>query len=388
VQFGASADAATLSRGLGPARMAQPHTVVGGYGQFGLNALRAGTQGEFDARASVRRLVLFVAHPLTDDIRVYTEFEWENALACRSCSGSAEIEQAFVQWRLLGDALALKAGLVLIPMGIVNQWHEPPVFHGVERPMVDTLIIPTTWRELAVGFAGTLAELLRYELYLTTTLNPLQLGETGLLGASALGSMARAKAFAVTGRIEVEPLLGVIAGASFFLSDLAGNGDYFDANKHALDLSLPLLGYALDARMRRGGFEARLVWSQFFLPNSDALLTAYRADGSTPLFAREDTIGTVPERVQGGYVELAYNVLSLLHVTHELLVFLRLETYDTQAKVPKGYDKNPALDVDELTAGLTYRPIPQLVFKTDLQLRDRRLGLDEVQWNLGFGYMF
>jgi hypothetical protein len=67
---------------------------------------------------------------------------------------------------------------------------------------------------------------------------------------------------------------------------------------------------------------------------------------------------------------------------------VRLETYDTQAGVPDGYTANPLLDVDELTTGLTYRPIPQLAFKADLQLRDRRLGLDELQLDLGMGYMF
>jgi hypothetical protein len=123
------------------------------------------------------------------------------------------------------------------------------------------------------------------------------------------------------------------------------------------------------------------------MPNSDALVSAYHDDGS-PLFPRGVSLGTVPERIEGGYLELAYNVLTLTRLNPELLVFARLETYNTQATVPTGYAKNPALIIQELTAGLTYRPIPQLVFKTDLQLRDRRLGLDEVWWNLGFGYMF
>jgi hypothetical protein len=387
VQLGTPSDSDTLLRGLGPSRLTQPRTVVGGYGQFTMNVDRAGTQGEYDAKASVRRLVLFIAHPITDDIRIYTEFEWENALACASCTGSAEVEQAFVNWRLAGDLLALRVGLVLVPMGIINEWHEPPVFHGVERPMVDQLIIPSTWRELGVGFVGNYQQRLRYQLYFTTTLNPARLSETGLANARTLGSMAPAKAFAVTGRAEYEPFLGVIAGASFFLSDVGNNGDYYDSRMRQHDLSLPVLGYALDARMRRWGFEARAVWAQFFLPNSGDLIQALHDDGS-PLFPRDATVGTVPTRLQGGYVELAYDVLSLAHVSHELYAFLRLEYYDTQAGVPKGYAKNPELDINELTTGLTYRPVPQLAFKTDIQLRDKRLGLDVLQYNLGFGYMF
>lgn len=390
VQFGTPVDREeALTRGLTPERMAQPTTVVGGYGQFTLNALRVGPDkdNDFSARANLRRIVLFVAHPITDTIRVYSEFEWENALACDSCNGSAEVEQAFVEWQLVGDALALRAGLVLVPMGIINQWHEPPVFHGVDRPNVDGFIIPTTWRELGLGITGKLAEIWHYELYLTTTLDPLRLEASGLQPALSLGSLARADAFAVTGRVEVEPVLGVIAGLAFFASDIGGNGDYFRRNGNPRDLKLPLIGYALDARMRRWGFEARAVWSQFFFPNAGDLLGAYREDGS-PLFANIDATGPIAERIQGGYLELAYDVLHELHVSHELLGFVRLETYDTQSAVPSRYDADPALNVQELTLGLTYRPIPQLAFKSDVQLRDRQYGLDELQVNAGFGYMF
>lgn len=387
ISLGVPSDADAVTRGLMPMRMAQSATVIGGYGQFTLNSTLPGNADEFSTRASVRRLVLFVAHPITDDIRVYTEFEWENAVACQSCNGSVEVEQAFVQWRLAGDAFMLRTGLLLVPMGIVNQWHEPPVFHGVERPAVDQVIIPSTWRELGAGFAGTIAEMFRYELYLTTTLDPLRLSENGLSPARSLGSFANVRAVAVTGRAEVEPVLGMIAGASFFLSDLGANGTYYRRSGSERDLRLPLLGYALDARMRRWGFEARVLWSQFFFPNAADLLAAYREDGS-PLFIREASIGTVPERMQGGYIELAYNVFQQLQLSHELLAFIRLETYDSQAAVPDTYKRNPALDIDELTAGLTYRPVTQLVFKADFQLRDRRLGWDEFQWNVGFGYMF
>ena len=378
-----------LSRGLGPERMASHSTVIGGYGQFNLNSLRVGPDDENDfiTRANLRRLVLFVAHPITDTIRVYSEFEWENALACDGCNGSAEVEQGFVEWQWLGDALALRAGLVLVPMGIINQWHEPPVFHGVDRPMVDTLIIPTTWRELALGFTGKLAEIWHYELYLTTTVDPLRLDSSGVSPALTFGSLARANAFAVTGRVEVEPVLGLIAGAAFFASDVGPNAEYYTRTGKERDLKLPLIGYALDARLRKFGIEARLVWSQFFFPNAGDLMRSYRQDGS-PLFPNVDSTGPVAERIEGGYIELAYDVLHELHLGHELLPFVRLEMYDTQAGVPDGYDANEALDVQELTMGLSYRPIPQLVFKTDLQLRDRHYGLDEIQINGGLGYMF
>lgn len=389
VHFGVDAsDERVMTRGLQPIRLEQQGTVIGGYGQFNLDSLKVGEAKDFTTQANLRRIVLFVSHHLTDDIAIYTEFEWENALACDGCAGSAEVEQAFVDWKLAGDKLALRAGLVLIPMGIINQWHEPPVFHGVERPMVDQFIIPTTWRELGAGITGRLGEIYHYELYLTTTVDPTRLGPEGLSPALTEGSLAPAESGAVTGRFEVEPVLGVIAGAAFFLSDAGGNSDFFTISGRKRNLFLPIVGYALDARARRFGFEARAVWAQFFMPNSGDLMSARDKDMDL-LFPNAATLGPVATRIQGGYIELAYDVFHhLLHTTQELLPFIRLETYDTQAGVPKGFTANPRLDVNELTTGLTYRPIRQLVFKSDVQLRDRRLGWDELQVDFGMGYMF
>jgi hypothetical protein len=112
-----------------------------------------------------------------------------------------------------------------------------------------------------------------------------------------------------------------------------------------------------------------------------------RADGS-PWFPNAARTGPVATRIQGGYLEAAYDVLSLAATEHQLLPFVRLETYDTQAAVPDGFEANPELDIDEATMGLSYRPIPQLVFKGDVQLRDRRLGLDELLIELGMGYVY
>jgi hypothetical protein len=92
--------------------------------------------------------------------------------------------------------------------------------------------------------------------------------------------------------------------------------------------------------------------------------------------------------MQGGYVELGYDVLSLLSSSHELVPFVRAERVDNQAAVPRGYRKNGSLRVDELTLGLSYRPMRQLVFKFDTQLRDRQYGLDELAFNAGLGYMY
>lgn len=363
------------------------HTGVGGYAQLQAEWLAVGPDPTVTGTASVRRLVLFVAHDFSHwnlPIRTLTELEWEHAIAGDGQPGSVEVEQAWLAWDLAGPALALRAGLVLVPMGIVNLVHEPPAFHGVDRPRFDQTVIPSTWRELGAGLTGSPGHL-RYEVYVLTALDPSGLDDRGIVGGRALGALAPARAAAFSGRLEVEPRWGWVAGVSGYGSDAGPAGEWYDATGHRLDLSLPVVGVAAHARARHRGFEFRAVGAHWWLPESDDLMEAHRADGS-PYFPEGS--GTVPTRIGGGYVELAWNVLHLTASDQELLPFARLEHYDTQLAVPEGWEANPLRTVDEATFGLTYRPVPAVAFKGDVQFRDRRYGDDEIGWSLGVGWMF
>jgi hypothetical protein len=348
-----------------------------------------GPDGPLSGQANVRRIVLFVGHQWTDRIRTTLELEWENAVACAACQGVAEVEQAFVDANLWGEALVLRAGLILVPMGIVNRAHEPPVFHGVDRPSFDQAIIPSTWREVGIGLTGRFKQRWRYEVYAMTGVDPARLGPDGFVGARAVGSLARADAMAGVGRVEVEPILGAVVGVAGYASDMGPNGDFFNELGRRLSLRLPLLGWAVDGRIRRWGLEARVVAAQFFLPQSGKLLEARRIDGSL-IFPDPATTGPVPTRTEGGYVEVAYDLFRLFwrRTEQQLLPFVRAEYYNTQAAVPGGFRPVGRFNVQELTMGLSYRPIMQLVAKADVQLRDRRFGLDEYQIDFGFGWMF
>lgn len=361
------------------------HTSVGGYGEIHVSGLTSGREGETQWTSDVARLVLFVAHSFNDRIRVYTELEIEHALACATCSGAVELEQAYVDWKVLGDKVGLRAGLVLLPMGIINQWHEPPIFHGVKRPKVETAVIPSTWREIGMGFFGEPIEGLRYELYAMTGLNPLGLSAGGLAGARQGGAFSSANAWAVTGRVEYEPLLGVVVGASGYASDAGNNGEFYLRDHGRVDLTFPVFGWTADARFRRAGLEWKILYAEWHLPESEALMHTFDASGY-PLFP--DASRPVPTRIRGAYVEGAYDVLHLFGLSHQLLPFARIEFYDTQSAVPKGYAENPTFSVREYTFGASYRPIPELVFKGDYQLRNRKLGKDEIQVNLGVGFMY
>jgi len=318
-------------------------TIIGGYGQLDLKYRRLGFGNDFDGRANVRRIVLLVDHAWSERIHSYVELEWENAVTCgAACQGIAEVEQAFIDAALVGPALHARVGLMLVPMGIINRWHEPPVFFGVDRPGFDQSVIPTTWRELGAGLAGRVAERWRWEAYVMTAVDPTRLGPDGFIGGRGLGMLQPARAAAVVGRVEYSPWLGTIIGLAGYASDMAPNAQFFDAAGQRIHPHFPLLGWAADVRARRAG------------------------------------------------PELAYDVLRVLMpgTAQQLLPFVRAESYNTQAAVPDFYQPRGEFDVNELTFGLSYLPMPQVVGKADVQLRDRRYGLDELLINFGVGWMF
>jgi hypothetical protein len=270
-------------------------------------------------------------------------------------------------------------------MGIVNEWHEPPIFHGVERPSVDRVILPTTWREGGLGILGEPVEGLRYQLYLLSGLDPAGFSaEQGIRGGRQSVSQARTDGLALSGRIEVEPVLGLVAGLSAYAGLAGPNADLFDAAGEPLDPDVPVVGGAADVRGRYAGLEARAVVALFGVGDTGELRTAFNAEGD-PL---ELDVGS---KIWGGYGEVAFDVLYPLRLSHALLPFVRVERYDTLAGV-SGRDQAAADDaygITELVTGLTYKPLPQLAFKGDFLLSSPD-GPAESQGRveLGLGLMY
>ena len=115
-------------------------TTIGGYGELHYNALDSKTEIDF------HRFVLFFGHEFNDRIRLFSEFELEHALAGESEPGEVELEQAYIEFDV-GVDTKVKGGLFLVPIGILNETHEPTTFYGVERNPVENAIIPSTWWE-------------------------------------------------------------------------------------------------------------------------------------------------------------------------------------------------------------------------------------------------
>ncbi|MGH7702735.1 MAG: hypothetical protein ACREMO_06550, partial [Gemmatimonadales bacterium] len=284
------------------------------------------------------------------------------------------LEQAYLDYRV-GDALTLRTGLVLPPIGIVNETHEPPTFNGVSRPAFDHDVIPSTWREIGIGAVGAVPGVagLAYRAYLLNGLRASGFSAAeGIRGGRQEGHEASFANPSLTGRLEfARP--GFKVGGAFWFGGTANQ----DSTLGQGAFSSPVILLSADVRYEIGPWMFRGVGARIHLSNAETINTLY---GSA-----------VGSRIEGGYLEAAYNLLQPLAPasTQRLNLFLRHERYDTQAAVPSGVTRDPSLARRITTFGLSYKPVYNVVFKGDYQLRRNRAGLgqDEVL-SLGAGYQF
>lgn len=310
-------------------------STIGGYGEGHVTWL-----GD-EAEANLKRFVLFVGHRFNSWAAVYSETEVEDA-------HELELEQAYVEltpWSKLG----VRAGLVIVPLGLTNLHHEPPMFHGVTRPLVDQLIIPSTWRELGAGVFGEVVEGLRYQAYVMSGLRGDAItDEGGLAAARGLGVEAPAKDGAVAARLSWEATLGLELSLAGYLGG---------AGQSTAELGGVTVGMLeADARYKHGGLELKGELAGVMISDADRLTAHRRLDAPTSL--------AVPSSMYGFYVEAAYDVF-FGRLDQELLPFVRFEHFDTRASRPAVLNAGEGAAKNALFVGLSYRPIPQLVFKAD-----------------------
>src|SRR5437763_1341404 len=148
---------------------AQERTTVGGYGEVHYTNP---TGPKTPPVVNLARFVVYLAHTFDDRLAFRSELEVEDAkIEGGQAGGEVSLEQAYLDYRL-GDWITLRTGLVLPPVGIINETHEPPTFNGVGRPGFDHDVIPTTWREIGLGAVGTITggSGLAYRVYLVNGL--------------------------------------------------------------------------------------------------------------------------------------------------------------------------------------------------------------------------
>ncbi len=266
---------------------------------------------------------------------------------------------------------------MLVPMGIVNEFHEPTTFNGVERPSMDKSIVPTTWREVGVGVSGRINNAnLKYQAYIFNGFASVNGskdlgGSNGLRNGRQKGAKSTLNTPNYSAKLEYFGIQGLRLGLSGYFGRTQPEDDV-DFNEGA-DVGISMIG--LDARYTYKRFTARGQFVTASISDTEAYNNLNFAE-----------LGSV---LQGWYVEGAFNILPQ-DKEQQLFAFVRYEDYDTHASVAGGLTKNLAYDRDEITFGLSYHIAPGAVVKTDYQLKNNAMPDSNVvkQFNLGIGVWF
>ncbi|HSE83625.1 MAG TPA: hypothetical protein VLB01_03665, partial [Thermodesulfobacteriota bacterium] len=347
---------------------------IGGYGEA--NAQFRENQNNV---ADMLRAVLYVGYKYNDRIVFNSEIEFEHGNTEENLddqAGEVAVEFANLNF-LINDYANLRAGLNLVPVGIINEVHEPTTFFGVLRPDVERFIIPTTWRELGVGAFGQIIPGLNYRAYVINGLDSRGFtGSEGIREGRGNGNRVRIDDVAFVTRAEYNGIPGLVLGGSFYIG---GSGQNESVDGENIDGLVQI--YEADAQFQWRGLEARGLFA--WIDIGDAGLI-----NENNGFEGDDSVGS---ELYGFYVEAGYNVLSLVDLSPYLQYFtpfVRFEKYDTQYRVPSGFMRDPANDRRLVTVGLSYKPIPNIVIKMDYQFRDNDADSADNQFNLGLGYVF
>ena len=344
---------------------------VGAYGETTYNQTES-ANGELD----VQRLVLLFGYKFNEKAQFVTEVEFEHVK-------EVFIEQAFVNYSV-GSNVSLRGGLMLVPMGIVNEYHEPTTFNGVERPAVDNAIVPTTWREIGVGVTGRLPEQsINYQAYLfngfkstqDSTLNTdgsisakgFLKGSNGLRGGRQKGIKSTIDSPTLSTKVEYYGLPGLRMGLSGYFGKTQAADDVEGID--GANIGIAMVGFDFRYARKRLAARGQLIYAG--LSSTDDYNNLTGQDLGSNLL--------------GYYGELSYNLLPTSK-KQRLFAFTRYENYDTHASTAGSLQRNDAYNRTDITSGLSYHIAPGVVLKGDYQFRDNAAqDSKDVKNRLNFG---
>lgn len=342
---------------------------IGGYGEVIRESFDsrndAGGAGRTDQSDALRAIV-YVGYKFSDRWLFNSEIELEHG------GKEPALEFAYLDY-LWRPELSFRFGHLLVPMGFVNELHEPTVFLGVRRPTLETILLPSTWHENGFGIFGDVGPV-SYRSYVVDGFRGAGFTAGGLRGGRQGGNRALSEDLAWVTRADWQPFEGARVGGSFYLGD---SGQDARLGGRGVDVGTQILEAHAEWRWR--GLDLRLLAARAELDDVARLNAVLGLTGNR----------SVGEELEGQYVQVGYDLLSHFGGgERQLTPFVRWERIDTQAAVPAGFSRNPANDQEILTYGLELQPLDQLVFKLDFQDFDNDAGTGQDQFNLGIGYVF
>ena len=350
---------------------------IGGYAQIDYNQPISSDVHQ-NGKMDIHRLVMLFAYRFNDRTQFVTEVEYEHVK-------EVYVEQAFLNYRI-NPWLNFRGGLLLIPMGIINEYHEPVTYNGVERPNLDSKIVPSTWREIGAGFTGNVQNLnLKYQLYVVNGFKSYDDG--GILRGSDAFRKGRQKGAEsilthpnLSAKIDYYGVPGLKLGLSGYFGEtqtslydgIAKDDSALEAKADSSVIGMNMVG--LDGRYSINGWVFRGQLNYASLSNTNQYNAFTGKDVGSELF--------------GYYLEAGYDLLNGQKTEQKLVPFVRYEKYNTH-KAVDGIEKNLAYDRTDITAGIGWWLAQGAVLKADMQWFGNEATDDfETQLNLGIGIWF
>lgn len=345
-------------------------TTISSYGEISYSRP---TKSARDAQVDVGRAVIGITHRFDPKTKMVAEFEWEHAVTSATDRGEAEVEQLYVEHEL-NNGLRAKAGLFLMPVGLLNTNHEPTSYYGVRRNLVETAIIPTTWREAGLGLSGTTANSLTWDVGITTGFDLTKWDSTSQDGRDSPlrsthqeGQFAKARNLSGYGALNWQGVPGLLIGGSVF----SGKAGHKTPGSLVEDSAITV--FDLHGRYQVGKWDFSALYAKGTISNTDAY-NANVVGNPTP----------IPSSFYGAYAQVAYKLWKTQD--YSLSPFARYERLNTA----KSYSASTvaAITPDErvLTFGANLTIGDGVVLKAEYQKFKQDNSKDRL--GLGVGYSF
>lgn len=351
------------------------NTRFGGYGELDYTLVKNNGNGKGGGKFDPHRFVLYVNSDLNDWITLNTELEWEHGGVKDSVSdegelsGEVAVEQAFLDFKF-SKAFNVKAGVMLMPVGGVNLYHEPTNFNSAERPSLDRILIPSTWSEMGAGIHGALTDKVDYQLLVVTGLDGEEFSaKNGIRDGRQNLNADNNRGKAVTGRIEVRPLTNLYTNFSFYTGNSAKTGDAYTTiaafdGKYSID-RFDLSGEYVHIYQDKPGKLSNEIGHN---------MSGYWVEGAAHVLPRSLKKGKLSDA--------------------DAIVFARYSELDTQqGKIADPTKASGKYDRNYTNLGVVFKPTTTVSIKADYQIYDdqRKAGekaLDNDKFQVTLGFVF
>lgn len=315
---------------------------IGGYGEMLF------TDRDTGREIDIYRAIVYLGYRFNENWLFNSEIEWEHG-------DETALEFAYLEYQH-NDALNVRVGHQLVPMGIVNQLHEPTTFLSPNRPLVERFILPTTWHENGVMVYGE-NNGFEYGVALMNGFDAegFDLENSGLRGGRQGGSQAKSDDFATILRLDWDNEQGLWLGGSLYLGDSG-------QDSAAGDFSTTI--FELHAQYETGGFISRAVYASASIDEASQLMTP-----------------SASEELGGYYIDFGYDVFAESDREDALTPFVRYAAYDLSE------DTAADTEITRLMLGVAWQPLPQLIFKLALT-REEQGSTDDDIIEFASGYVF